>query len=125
MGRPESARDEADIGLEALPQGGLELRRVVADDRDARRLEPEPESLLRVEGAVQIRSLAPDELATRHDDGCARAAQELGLTVRRPLRGTLTRVPATRTTTLRGEETDSVSLRAGNRFVCPRSSVPR
>ena len=35
--RTEAARDEADVGLEALAQRRLELVRVVADDRDARR----------------------------------------------------------------------------------------
>ena len=34
--RPEAARDQADVGLEALAQRGLELVGVVADDRDAR-----------------------------------------------------------------------------------------
>ena len=75
--RPEAARDEADVGLEPLAQRGLELVRVVADDRDARRLETEPQRFLRVERAVEIGSLAPDELAARDDDCCARAPQEL------------------------------------------------
>ena len=73
VGRPEAARDEADVGLEPLAQRGLELVGIVADDRDARRLETEPQRLLGVERAVEIGSLAPDELAARHDDCCARA----------------------------------------------------
>ena len=73
VGRPEATRDEADVGLEPLAQCRLELVRVVADDRDARRLETEPERFLRVERAVEIGSLAPDELAARHDDCCAGA----------------------------------------------------
>ena len=125
VGRPEAARDEADVGLEPLAQGRLELVRVVADDRDARRLETEAQRFLGVERAVEIGSLAPDELAARHDDCCARARQELGVIVRCPLAGTLTRTPATRTTTLRGDATESQSLRDANRFVCPRWSVPR
>ena len=126
--RPESARDEADIGLESFAQGGLELGRIVADDRDPRGLEPEPERLPRVERAVQISPLAANELASRYDDGGARAVQEAGETVRRPLCGTLTRVPATRTTTLRGDATDSESLRDANRLRLPsleRAAVER
>ena len=76
VGRPEPTRDEAHIGLEAFAEGGLELGRVVADDRDARRLETEAERLLRVERAVEIGSLAAHELAARDDDRGARALQE-------------------------------------------------
>ena len=125
VGRPEATRDEADVGFEPLAQRRLELVRVVADDRDARRLETEAQRFLSVERAVEIGSLAPDELAARHDDCCAGARQELGVIVRCPLAGTLTRTPATRTTTLRGDATESQSLRDANRFVCPRWSVPR
>ena len=125
VGRPEAARDEADVGLEPLAQRRLELVRVVADDRDARRLETEAHRFLSVERAVEIGSLAPHELTARHDDCCAGTRQELGVIVRCPLAGTLTRTPATRTTTLRGDATESQSLRDANRFVCPRWSVPR
>ena len=98
---------------------------VVTDDRDASRLETEPQRFLSVERAVEIGSLAPDELAARHDDCCAGARQELGVIVRCPLAGTFTRTPATRTSTLRGDATESQSFRDANRFVCPRWSVPR
>ena len=120
MGRTEPTRDEADVGLEPLAQRGFELVGVVADDRDAGGLEAEPERLLGVERPVEVGALAPDELAARHDDRCAGAPQVLGVIVRCPLAGTLTRTPATRTTTLRGDATESQSLREANRFVCPR-----
>ena len=85
--RPEPAGDEADVGLERLAQRRLELGGVVADDRDAGGLQPEPERLLGIEGAVQVAPLAPYQLAARHDDGCARARQELGAIVRCPFGG--------------------------------------
>ena len=125
VGRPETARDEADVRLESLAQRRLELVGVVTDDRDAHRLEAELECLPGVERPVQVSPLAAHELAARHDDRRARAPQERGEIVRCPFFGTLTRTPATRTTTLRGDATESASLRDANLFVCPRSSVPR
>ena len=83
-------------------QRRLQLVRVVADDRDPRRLETEPEGLLRIERAVEVGSLAAHELAARDDDRGARALEEGGGIFRCPFFGTATRTPATRTTTLRG-----------------------
>ena len=101
--RPPETRQTS--AVERLAERRLELGGVVADDRDPGGLQPQPERLLRVERAVQIAPLAPYQFAARHDDGCAGARQELGAIVRCPLAGTLTRTPATFTTTLRGEAT--------------------
>ena len=73
--RPEPARDAAEIGLEPLAQRRLELGRVVADDRDPRRLEAEPQQLRGEERAVQVAPVAADELTAGDDDEAARAAQ--------------------------------------------------
>jgi hypothetical protein len=70
--RPEAARDEAEIGGEALPQRRLELVRPVADDGDPPRLEAEGERLRGEERPVQVGALAADELAARDDDRGAR-----------------------------------------------------
>ncbi len=123
--RPEPTRDQADVGLESLSQGRFQIGGVVTDDRDPDRLEPEPECLLGIEGAVEVGSLAAHELAARDDYRGARALQREDGIVRCPFFGTATRAPATRTTTLRGEANESVSLLVANRFVWPRSSVPR
>jgi hypothetical protein len=111
--------------LHALLQCDLEIDGVVTDDRDTCGLEPESQCLLGEERAVQIGSLAPNELAARDDDGDARPDQELRGTVSWPLFGTLTLTPATRITTFLGEESVIVSFCGANRFTCPRSSVPR
>ena len=75
VGRPEAARDAAEIGLEPLAQRCLELGRVVADDRDPRRLDAEPQQLRGEERPVQVAPVAADELAAGDDDEAARAAQ--------------------------------------------------
>ena len=123
--RAEAAGDEADVRLEALAQCRLELVRVVADDRNPDGLQPEQERLPGVEGAVEVGSLPPYELAARDDDRGPGTPQEPGEILRRPLAGTFTRAPATRTTTFRGDASVSESLRSANLFVWPRSSVPR
>jgi hypothetical protein len=64
----EPAGDKAELGGEPLGEGGLELVGTVADDGDPGRLEPELERPSGEEGAVQVRALAPDELAARDDD---------------------------------------------------------
>ena len=94
-------------------QGSFEIGGVVADDRDPDRLEPEPERLLGIERPVEVGSLAAHELAARDDDRGARALQREDGIVRCPFFGTATRAPATRTTTLRGEANESVSLLRG------------
>ena len=71
--RPEPAGDEHRVGaVERVAERRLELLRRVADDRDARRLEPEPQRLAREERPVQVGSLAAHELAARDDDDGAR-----------------------------------------------------
>ena len=60
--RPEPAGDEAEVGLERLAEGVLEVFDAVADDRDRRRLETEAHGLGREEGPVAVLALAADEL---------------------------------------------------------------
>src|SRR5205085_6464547 len=50
--RAEAAGDDAEVGAEAFSERRLELVRPVADDRDPRRLEPEPKRLAGEERAV-------------------------------------------------------------------------
>jgi hypothetical protein len=71
--RPETARDDAQFGLEALSECSCELTRLVADDGEARGRDPERQQLAREERAVQVGSLAADELAAGDDDRGARA----------------------------------------------------
>ena len=68
VGRPETARDEADVGVARGAQRGLEIVRVVADDHDPLGRETERERLARVERAVPVVALAAHELAARDDD---------------------------------------------------------
>src|SRR5207253_10441345 len=79
--RAEAPRDEHGVGLERVAKSRLELRGGVTDDRDPRRLEPEPQRLSREKGAVEIGSIAAHELAARHDDDHARPAQPPARTV--------------------------------------------
>ncbi len=74
VGRAEAAGDEAHVGAHPLPQRLLELRGRVADDRDPRRLEPEPQRLAGVERAVAVGAVAAYELAARDDDRRPRPA---------------------------------------------------
>src|SRR5581483_4089043 len=73
--RPEAARDDAELGFEAQRERPRELVLPVADDLDARRLEPERQHFSREVGAVQVGAVAADELAARDDDDRARARQ--------------------------------------------------
>src|SRR5207244_5389132 len=73
--RSESARDDAEIRLEPLAQGGLQLVGPVAHDRDACRLEPELEYLPSEEGPVQVSAVAANELARGDDEDRARPGQ--------------------------------------------------
>ena len=71
--RPEPAGDEHRVGVcQRVAEHSLELRGRVADDRDARRLEPESQGLAGEKGSVQVGSLAAHELAARDDDDGAR-----------------------------------------------------
>src|SRR5439155_10560656 len=73
--RPEAARDRAEIGAEPLTQRRLELGRIVPDDLDTRRLEPEPQQLAGQERPVPVGPLAADELAAGDDHDPAGAGQ--------------------------------------------------
>src|SRR5204862_7789251 len=75
VGRPEAARDAAEVGLEPLSQRGLELAGVVADDRDPRGLEAETQQLGGEKRPVQVAPVTADELTAGDDDEAARAAQ--------------------------------------------------
>jgi hypothetical protein len=66
--RPEPAGDDAEVGVERGVERLCELVLVVADDRQRRRLEPEPNELAREERSVAVRAVAPDELAARYDE---------------------------------------------------------
>jgi hypothetical protein len=68
VGGPQAARDDAEVGAQALRKCSLELLLGVSDDRDARRLEPEADELAREERPVAIVSTAADELAAGDDD---------------------------------------------------------
>jgi len=65
---PETSGDDAEIGPQPLGEGGCELARRVADDRDARRRETQGQQLSRQERPVQVGALAADELAAGDDD---------------------------------------------------------
>jgi hypothetical protein len=69
--RPQPARDDAEVSAQPLGERALELRLVVADDRDRRGLEPEQHELAREERAVPVGAVAPDELAAGDDDDAA------------------------------------------------------
>ena len=75
MRRPEPAGHDAQVGAQPFRERRLELLLVVADDRDQRRLEPEPHELARDERAVAIVPVAPDELAPGDDDDATQEAK--------------------------------------------------
>jgi hypothetical protein len=66
--RPEPPGDETEVGLEALSQCRLELVPPVADNRDPRWLESERQRLGGEERAVEVGSLAANQLAAGDDD---------------------------------------------------------
>jgi hypothetical protein len=68
VGRPEAAGHEAEIGLEPIAQGRLQLVRLVADDRDPCGLEAQLQRLCGQKRPVQVSALSPDELAAGDDD---------------------------------------------------------
>ena len=82
--RPESARDQQQVGLEPLGErrSAARLGRV-ADDRDPRRLEAEPDELACQERAVEVSAVAADELAARDEDDRAGTAQAASRTDRK------------------------------------------
>jgi hypothetical protein len=68
VGRAQSTRDDAEIRAQSLLEGRRKLILLVSDDRDQRRLEPEPYELARKEGPVAIGPVAADQLAAGDDD---------------------------------------------------------
>jgi hypothetical protein len=68
VGWPQPTRDDAEIRAQSFYERCLELVLLVADDRDQRRLEPEPYELSRQERPVAIRPVAANELAAGDDD---------------------------------------------------------
>jgi hypothetical protein len=128
--RSETARHEAEVRLESLAEGMLEVWHAVADDEDGGRLEPEPNGLGREERPVPIVSLAADELGSRRDDGRPGAAQEGARTILRDVttkvvpRGSSTLFPLRRTTTFCGLASATWRLFASKDFRWPCSSVP-
>ena len=75
--RPEPAGGDAELVAEPLVERRVELVRVVADDDQACRLEPEPHELAREERPVAVRALAADELGARQDDAPRAASTDL------------------------------------------------
>ncbi len=137
MRRTEAARDGDELGVrDGLAERPLELDRIVSDDVDAHRLEPEREQGAREERAVQIRALAADELAAGDDDrgpgpfrGQARSAGKTRFAVTKiPCRFTagvsFTRFPFSFTITFLGVRTWSHSTLPVKRCFWPRSIVP-
>ena len=129
MRRAEPARDEAEVRVEPLPQRGLQLERIVADDRDPCGLDAEPQQLLGEERPVQVRAVAADELAAGDDDEAAGARQAArvippGRTRYAPPRETLTGFPFRAIERFPGFPKLIQSLFATNRCACPSSSVP-
>jgi len=68
VSRAQAARNDAEIRAQSLGKRRPELGLFVADDRDQRRLEPEPYELAREERHVAIGPVAADQLAARDDD---------------------------------------------------------
>jgi hypothetical protein len=130
VGRPEAAGDQAEVGLEALPERELEVLWAVAHDRDASRLQSEAHGLGGEKRSVPVLPLPPDELGARDDDRRPRAAQEVAratlceVTTNVVPFGSSTRLPFTRTTTFWGFASASWKLRPSNDCRWPSSSVP-
>ena len=76
--RPEPAGDDAQVGAQTLGERVGQLVLAVADDDDARGLDPQLQELPCDEGAVQVVAVAAHELAAGHDDDSARTDQTPG-----------------------------------------------
>src|SRR3954451_1850156 len=127
--RAEPSRHEDCVTIvERRAQRRLELAGVVADDRDSRRLEPEPKRLACEIRPVQIGSLAAHELAARDDDDGLRARQPFkpGLTTIFTFRcaGSVSGFPASRNFAPAGCRTESQNFRPTMNSLSPRRSVP-
>ena len=105
MRRAEAPGDQAEIGVETLPEGLFEILGAVADDCDPLGVESEPHGFGSEEWPIAVVAFAPDELAARHDDGRTRARQEVaramrcGVTTKVVPTGRSTRLPLRRTAT--------------------------
>ena len=134
---PDVATRSADA--DGLGDGSLELGRIVADDVDPRRLDPEREQRARQERTVQVGALAAHELAARDDDDrawsravrarqAASAAKIFFAVTKTPCAltaaGSRTRLPLRRTSTFCGDSSRTQSTWPSNRCFWPRSSVP-
>ena len=130
VGRPQAARDEAEIGIESLPERVLEVLGAISDDRDRRRFQPQAHRLGGEKRSIAVLPLASDELGAGDDDRRARAAQEVArvilcdVTRKVVPRGRSTRLPFSLTTTFCGLASASCRLRPSNDLCWPRSSVP-
>src|SRR5207244_8704648 len=131
----KTPRDGAEIGAEPLAQRTLQLGRVVADDLDPGRLDPQPQQLLGQERAVPVRPVAADELAAGDDNDPAGARQPvLGATVTprevtstitdRPPPGSVTGFPLTAALTLPGLPKLIHNRRATKRWNWSSCTVP-
>jgi hypothetical protein len=79
--RPQPARDDQQVVAQSLAQRGLELRRLVPDDRDPRRLDAQPHQRRGQERPVAVVAVAADELGARRDDrGSYAGRQPLAVT---------------------------------------------
>jgi hypothetical protein len=66
--RAEASGDDDEVRVERLAERLFELALVVADDRDARGFQPEPDELAGEERAVAVLAVAANELAARDDE---------------------------------------------------------
>ena len=73
VGRPQPSGDDAEIGLEPVAERRLELLGSIADDRDARGIEPEREHCVREKRPVAVVAVSAHELAPGGDDRHPRA----------------------------------------------------
>jgi hypothetical protein len=78
MGRPEPARDDEQVVPQPLLEGGEQIARIVADDRDPRRIDAQPEQGRSEVRTISVVPVAADELGARRDDRRARATYDAG-----------------------------------------------
>ncbi len=126
--RAEPTGHDAELGgAECLGECVRELFFFVADDRDPGRLDTVPEQLVRQERAVQVASLAADELAAGDDDEPARArghtagrmARGVTISVFTPPTGRRRVCPFRMVTRFSGRSSVIHSFRAVNNCFCP------
>jgi len=85
VGGPQPAGDDEQVAVQAALERRGELGRVVADDPQLGRLDPEREKRARQVRPVEVTAVAADELRPRDDESRAQAGQSectpLGVTV--------------------------------------------